>query len=58
MYSTIVRCGTGLSLADYVWIREKPWKKRTATQRSESVQTAPENIGAEDKGDLYLEPEE
>ncbi|VDB87968.1 unnamed protein product [Peniophora sp. CBMAI 1063] len=58
VYSTFVRCGTGLSLADYVWIRELPWKKRTPTQRCEAVRTAPENIGAEDKGDLYLEPED
>ncbi|KZV67055.1 DNA ligase 4 [Peniophora sp. CONT] len=58
VYSTFIRVGTGLSLADYVWVREKPWKKRTATQRCAAVRTAPENVGAEDKGDLYLEPED
>ena len=45
-------------MADYIWIRERPWKKRSDTQKSAYVQTAPEKIGAEDKGDLYLEPEE
>lgn len=58
VYSTFVRVGTGLSLADYIWIRERPWKKRSATQKSAAVQTSPERVGTEDKGDLYLEPEE
>lgn len=55
-YSTFVRVGTGLSFADYVWLRQKPWKVRDPNNPPEFIQTAKRTH--EDKGDLYLEPEE
>ncbi len=54
-YSTFVRIGTGLSYADYIWIRQKPWKPWGA-KAPEFLQCS--RKGGEDKGDVYLEPEE
>jgi len=55
-YSTFVRIGSGLSFADYVWIRAKPWKPWIKDDPPAFLQTAKK--GSEDKGDVYLEPEE
>ncbi|KAG2150301.1 ATP dependent DNA ligase domain-containing protein [Suillus bovinus] len=55
-YSTFVRVGTGLSFADYVWLRQKPWKVWDPKHPPEFLQTAKKTY--EDKGDLYLEPED
>jgi len=55
-YSTFVRIGSGLSFADYVWIRAKPWKPRDPKHPPEFLQTS--NRGQDDKGELYLNPEE
>ncbi|KAF5351528.1 hypothetical protein D9758_007230 [Tetrapyrgos nigripes] len=55
-YSTFVRIGTGLSYADYAWIRSLPWKPRDPKNPPEWLQTAKK--GQEDKGDVYLEPHE
>ncbi|KAF8963440.1 DNA ligase 4 [Flammula alnicola] len=55
-YSTFVRIGTGLSFADYVWIRGKPWKPWDPKNPPEFLQTA--KRGQDDKGDLYLNPED
>lgn len=55
-YSTFVRVGTGLSFADYVWLRQKPWKVWDQKNPPEFLQTAKRTY--EDKGDLYLEPED
>lgn len=55
-YSTFVRIGSGLSFADYVWVREKPWKVWDPKNPPAFLQTAKRSH--EDKGDLYLEPEE
>ncbi|KAG1728061.1 ATP dependent DNA ligase domain-containing protein [Suillus paluster] len=55
-YSTFVRVGTGLSFADYVWLRQKPWKVWDPKHPPEFLETAKRTY--EDKGDLYLEPED
>ncbi|OAX43215.1 DNA ligase 4 [Rhizopogon vinicolor AM-OR11-026] len=55
-YSTFVRVGTGLSFADYVWLRQKPWKVWDPKNPPDFLQTAKRTH--EDKGDLYLEPED
>nr|Q7Z7W5.1 RecName: Full=DNA ligase 4; AltName: Full=DNA ligase IV; AltName: Full=Polydeoxyribonucleotide synthase [ATP] 4 [Coprinopsis cinerea]BAC76766.1 DNA ligase IV [Coprinopsis cinerea]BAD93669.1 DNA ligase IV [Coprinopsis cinerea] len=55
-YSSFVRIGTGLSFADYVWVRSKPWKVWDPKNPPEFLQTAKK--GQEDKGDVYLEPED
>lgn len=55
-YSSFVRIGSGLTYADYVWIRAKPWKPWKKDNGPSFFQTAPR--GVEDKGDMYLEPEE
>ncbi|KAJ8521547.1 hypothetical protein ONZ45_g1752 [Pleurotus djamor] len=55
-YSTFVRIGSGLSFADYVWVRNKPWKIWDPKNPPEWLQTAKKT--QEDKGDVYLEPED
>lgn len=55
-YNTFVRVGTGLSFADYIWLRQKPWKVWDSKHPPEFLQTAKKTY--EDKGDLYLEPED
>lgn len=55
-YSTFVRIGSGLSFSDYAWIRSKPWKVRDPKNPPEWLQTSKRS--QEDKGDVYLEPEE
>ncbi|KAJ3515533.1 hypothetical protein NLJ89_g1703 [Agrocybe chaxingu] len=55
-YSSFVRIGTGLSFADYVWIRAKPWKPWDPKYPPEFLQTA--KRGQDDKGDIYLNPED
>ncbi|KAF8909386.1 DNA ligase 4 [Gymnopilus junonius] len=55
-YSTFVRIGTGLSFADYVWIRAKPWKPWDPKNPPEFLETA--KRGQDDKGDIYLNPED
>ncbi|CAA7265112.1 unnamed protein product [Cyclocybe aegerita] len=55
-YSSFVRIGTGLSFADYVWIRAKPWKPWDPKHPPEFLQTA--KRGQDDKGDIYLNPED
>ncbi|KAF6761657.1 DNA ligase 4 [Ephemerocybe angulata] len=55
-YSTFVRIGSGLSFADFVWIRDKPWKPWDPKNPPEFLQVAKK--GQEDKGDVYLEPED
>ncbi|KAI0322809.1 DNA ligase 4 [Amylostereum chailletii] len=55
-YSTFVRVGSGLSYVEYAWVRDKPWKKRDPNNPPGFVQTSAR--GTDDKGDLYLEPED
>ena len=55
-YSTFVRIGTGLSFADYVWVRQKPWKEWDPENPPSFLMVS--NQGQDDKGDVYLEPEE
>ncbi|KAF7972746.1 hypothetical protein HWV62_17106 [Athelia sp. TMB] len=55
-YRTFVRVGTGLSYADYLWLRAKPWK--TWDPKSPPSFLLTSNKGNDDKGDLYLEPED
>ncbi|KIK09022.1 hypothetical protein K443DRAFT_672060 [Laccaria amethystina LaAM-08-1] len=55
-YSTFVRIGSGLSFADYVWVRDKPWKVWDPKHPPQFLQTAKRSH--EDKGDVYLEPED
>ncbi|KAI0289553.1 DNA ligase 4 [Russula brevipes] len=55
-YSTFVRIGSGLSYADYVWIRGLPWKEWSTKNPPEFLSTA--SGSRDDKGDLYLEPED
>ncbi|KAI6010699.1 DNA ligase 4 [Pisolithus orientalis] len=53
-YSTFVRVGSGLSFADYVWVRQKPWKEWDPKHPPDFLQTT--KRGHEDKCDLYIEP--
>ncbi|KAG6335727.1 hypothetical protein ID866_3351, partial [Astraeus odoratus] len=53
-YSTFVRIGSGLSFADYVWVRKKPWKVWDPKNPPEFLQTT--KRGHEDKCDVYIEP--
>jgi hypothetical protein len=55
-YSSFVRIGTGLSFADYIWIRQKPWKSWDPKKPPSFLLTS--RRGQDDKGDVYLEPEE
>ncbi|KAJ7816620.1 DNA ligase IV [Mycena leptocephala] len=55
-YSSFVRIGSGLSFADYVWVRDKPWKTWDPKHPPEFLQTAKKSH--EDKGDVYLLPED
>ncbi|TBU42396.1 DNA ligase 4 [Dichomitus squalens] len=54
-YCSFVRIGTGLSYADYIWIRQKPWKVWGVNGPSWLHVS---RKGHEDKGDCYLEPED
>ena len=51
-----MRVGTGFSFSDYVWIRAKPWKDWDPKAPPPWLQVS--GKGMEDKGDVYLEPEE
>lgn len=53
-YSTFVRVGTGFSYSDYVWIRGRKWKE--AKPAPSWLLTADKSF--DDKGDVYLDPEE
>ena len=55
-YSTFVRIGTGFSYADYLVIRSKNWQQWDPKNPPSFLQTAKKT--SEDKGDVYLEPEE
>lgn len=55
-YSSFVRIGSGLTYADYVWVRGLPWKPWNPQEPPEFYQTAKKTT--EDKGDVYLEPED
>lgn len=55
-YRTFVRIGSGLSFADYVWLRAKPWKTWDPKEPPSFLLTASKSH--DDKGDVYLEPEE
>ncbi|KAI9440740.1 ATP dependent DNA ligase domain-containing protein [Lactarius indigo] len=55
-YSTFVRIGTGFSYAEYVWIRSRPWKEWSTKNPPKFLDTA--TGSRDDKGDVYLEPEE
>ncbi|KAI0664220.1 DNA ligase 4 [Cubamyces menziesii] len=54
-YSTFVRIGSGLSYADYIWIRQKPWKPWGRDPPS-FLQVS--RKGKDDKGDVYIEPQD
>lgn len=51
-----MRIGSGLSFADYAWIRQKPWKVWDPKNPPEFLETAKRSH--EDKGDVYIEPAE
>ena len=55
-YSTFIRIGSGLSFADYVWVRDKPWKPWDPKSPPDFLRTSKRS--QEDKGDVYLEPQE
>ncbi|KAN0115590.1 ATP dependent DNA ligase domain containing protein [Russula decolorans] len=55
-YSTFVRIGSGLSYADYVWVRGLPWKEWSTKNSPDFLKTA--KGSRDDKGDVYLEPED
>ncbi|KAF8325377.1 ATP dependent DNA ligase domain-containing protein, partial [Cantharellus anzutake] len=57
VYKTFVRIGSGLSLEDYEWINMKPWKPFNKYKPPYWLRVSPES-GTEDKGDVFLEPEE
>jgi len=56
-YSTFVRIGTGLSLSDYEWIKDKPWKRFDKKNPPPWLNLS-SLVGSDDKGDMYIEPEE
>ena len=53
-YSTFVWIGSGLSFADFVWIRSKPWKEFDPKNPPSFLQTV--DKANDDKPDVYLEP--
>jgi DNA ligase-4 len=55
-YSTFVWIGSGLSFADFVWIRSKPWKEFDPRDPPAFLQTVIKTNN--DKPDVYLEPKE
>ncbi|KAL1747949.1 DNA ligase IV-like protein [Schizophyllum fasciatum] len=55
-YSTFVRVGSGLTFADYIWIRSKNWKTWDPKNPPKHIQTAKRSH--EDKGDVYLDVED
>jgi len=55
-YSTFVWIGSGLSFADFVWIRSKPWKEFDPRNPPPFLQTVAKTN--DDKPDVYLEPKE
>ncbi|KAM6496937.1 DNA ligase IV [Amanita muscaria] len=55
-YSTFVRVGSGLSYADYVWVRDKPWKVWDPKNPPDFLRTSKRS--PDDKGDVYLEPQD
>ncbi|KAK7686237.1 DNA ligase (ATP) [Cerrena zonata] len=55
-YSTFVRVGSGFSFSDFVWIRAKRWKEWDPKAPPTWLQVS--GKGPEDKGDVYLEPED
>lgn len=55
-YSTLVWIGSGLSFADFVWIRSKPWKEFDPKNPPSFLQTVVKTN--DDKPDVYLEPKE
>lgn len=55
-YSTFVWIGSGLSFADFAWIRSKPWKKFDPKNPPPFLQTVVKTN--DDKPDVYLEPKE
>ncbi|KAL1676611.1 DNA ligase IV-like protein [Schizophyllum commune] len=55
-FSTFVRVGSGLTYADYMWLRAKNWKNWDAKNSPAYLQTAKRSH--EDKGDVYLELED
>ncbi|TFK86975.1 DNA ligase 4 [Polyporus arcularius HHB13444] len=56
-YSSFVRIGSGLSYADYIWIRQKPWKPWAKGQPPPPFLQC-SSKGQDDKGDVYLEPDD
>ncbi|KAI0034447.1 ATP dependent DNA ligase domain-containing protein [Vararia minispora EC-137] len=57
-YSSFCRVGSGLTYADYVQIRSRPWKRWDPANPPSFLQTSPDRNGKEDKGELYLGPED
>ena len=55
-YSTFVWIGSGLSYADLVWIRSKPWKEFDINNPPSFLQTVIKTN--DDRPDVYLEPKE
>ncbi|KAH8116296.1 DNA ligase 4 [Phellopilus nigrolimitatus] len=55
-YSSFVRIGTGLTYADYVWVRQRKWKHFDKNNMPSWYQAS--RKGLEDKGDIYIEPED
>ncbi len=56
IYKTLVRIGSGLSLEDYEWTNMKPWKPFNKYKPPFWLRVS--ETGSDDKGDVYLEPEE
>ena len=56
IYKTLVRIGSGLSLEDYEWVNMKPWKPLNKYKPPYWLRVS--ETGSEDKGDVYLDPEE
>ncbi|THG99158.1 hypothetical protein EW026_g3144 [Hermanssonia centrifuga] len=55
-YSSFVRIGSGFTFTDYMWIRQKPWKEWDPKNPPSFLEVSKK--GQDDKGDIYLEPED
>jgi DNA ligase-4 len=56
-YATFVRIGTGLTIEDYDWVNKKKWIPMDRKAPPPHMKVSASNK-KEDKGDVYLDPEE
>ncbi|QRV95869.1 ATP-dependent DNA ligase [Ceratobasidium sp. AG-Ba] len=57
VYVTFCRIGTGMTIDDYDWINKKKWTRVDKKSLPTHIKASPSNK-REDKGDVYLDPED